>query len=488
MFRWYKQSHVCFVFLSDLLSIDRNKISSYLPNCRWFTRGWTLQELIAPSEIEFYDWGWNLIGTNGDDTLRALLSEITGIDANVLDDSDLLQSIPVARRMSWAASRQTTRVEDLAYCLFGIFDVNLPLIYGEGKKSFIRLQEAIASETNDLSLFAWTSQNEDSVPLSRRQRFRGILAHSPAEFRGCDDLQNISNPGVIPAVLSITNQGFNIADRLLDGGKECLLSLDCFLQREESRLSTIVIRLVRTPYGYVRQHAGVVTGVNMYYLNNNAFPSLPIPKTISPAETEAIGAILRERFSFDYTTNIQFLDVQIQKKPLHLWDHATKTFITGGSPVFTGVIELSATWSENRSRCCTRWIVIFGLRSAYNSSKDHLKRASRLEPWARLYTDRQGSDESRIITNFLAKEDDYGFPHVAGKARTFALTPSFDQQQFSTTSKQIDILVGLDRVPYYASKGDRWIESTLFGEMEKTSDFSIYKMQLNLKKTPRGVI
>ncbi|PMD39477.1 HET-domain-containing protein, partial [Hyaloscypha variabilis F] len=208
MFRWYKQSHICFVFLSDFILIDRNVISNDLPHCRWFTRGWTLQELIAPRYIEFYSQSWNLVGTK--ETLRKLLSKITGIDADILLSSDLIHTKPVARRMSWAASRRTTRVEDLAYCLFGIFDVNLPLIYGEGKKSFIRLQEAIARETNDLSLFAWTAQNEDSIPVFQRRKFRGILAELPAEFKECGTLRNFSDPGVLPAQISITNQGIDI--------------------------------------------------------------------------------------------------------------------------------------------------------------------------------------------------------------------------------------------------------------------------------------
>jgi hypothetical protein len=225
MFRWYRRSHICFVFFSDLLSFERTLLANYLPRCRRFTRGWTLQELIASREIEFYDRGWNLIGTN--DSLLNLLVEITGIDVHVFNDSDLLQTVPVARRMSWAASRQTTRVEDLAYCLFGIFDVHLPLIYGEGQKAFIRLQEAIAQEKNDLSLFAWTSADEYLLPLHRRREFRGILAESPSAFKDCSSLSTISDPAILPAQVSITNQGFDIKNRLSYGIGEYYLNLDC---------------------------------------------------------------------------------------------------------------------------------------------------------------------------------------------------------------------------------------------------------------------
>jgi hypothetical protein len=157
MFAWYRDSRVCFVYLADLEPIlagtnDSDRASllvKHLPQCRWFTRGWTLQELIASRNVEFYDQKWNFVGRKSE--LEGLLSRITNIDTSVLRDSSRLRAVPVARRMSWASTRQTTRKEDLAYCLLGIFDINMPLLYGEGEKAFLRLQEAIATEINDLS-------------------------------------------------------------------------------------------------------------------------------------------------------------------------------------------------------------------------------------------------------------------------------------------------------------------------------------------------
>jgi Heterokaryon incompatibility protein (HET) len=153
MFNWYKQSAICYAFLYDLPAERETGRLDFVPSlsqCRWFTRGWTLQELVAPEKVEFYDQTWQIRGTRS--SLQQELSSITGIDTDVIVDSNLLTTIPVARRMSWAANRQTTRVEDLAYSLLGIFDVNLPLIYGEGPKAFIRLQEEIIKQHNDLSL------------------------------------------------------------------------------------------------------------------------------------------------------------------------------------------------------------------------------------------------------------------------------------------------------------------------------------------------
>jgi hypothetical protein len=123
----YKEAVVCFPYLADL-AIDSD-MACDLQKCKWFTRGWTLQELVASKNVEFYDEAWNFVG----DKIILLkdLFEITRIHKSVLQDSTSLPNFTVAQRMSWAASRQTTREEDLAYCLLSIFDVYLPLIYGE---------------------------------------------------------------------------------------------------------------------------------------------------------------------------------------------------------------------------------------------------------------------------------------------------------------------------------------------------------------------
>ncbi|KAH7145566.1 heterokaryon incompatibility protein-domain-containing protein [Dactylonectria estremocensis] len=186
MLEWYRQSTCCYAYLEDFnlpLKQNADTISraafDQLTQCRWFTRGWTLQELIAPTEVVFFSRAWEMIGTK--ETLKHDLAEITGIEKAVLENVAYMSAIPVGRRMSWAAKRQTTRVEDMAYCLMGIFNVNMPLLYGEREKAFIRLQEEIARQHRDLSLFAWRQQ--DSIP-----QYRGIFANSPAEFIDCNSL------------------------------------------------------------------------------------------------------------------------------------------------------------------------------------------------------------------------------------------------------------------------------------------------------------
>ncbi|KAM6513508.1 hypothetical protein FALCPG4_015916 [Fusarium falciforme] len=208
MFRWYKNAQVCYVYLQDVLwCADTETISERLYPSRWFTRGWTLQELIAPLKVQFYSTDWKKIGTK--DGLCGLLSSITGIDEHILRGGKL-DDVSVARRMSWASGRNTSRTEDTAYCLLGIFDVNIPLIYGEGHKAFQRLQEAIMNATHDHSLFAWgrivtcpaelidRSQQlgTTSIPWKaphQRQPLLGLFAESPADFKDSAEISPVDH-------------------------------------------------------------------------------------------------------------------------------------------------------------------------------------------------------------------------------------------------------------------------------------------------------
>ena len=154
MYSWYQDAAECFVYLSDFTADYDDKVKDRaFRHSRWFSRGWTLQELLAPRVVHFYDTNWTSIGTKT--TLLPQLSMATGIDEKYLENPQAIHEASVAARMSWAAYRQTTRLEDEAYCLMGLFDVNMSLRYGEGRKAFIRLQHEIVRETDDDSLFAW---------------------------------------------------------------------------------------------------------------------------------------------------------------------------------------------------------------------------------------------------------------------------------------------------------------------------------------------
>ena len=155
MYDWYRYAATCYAFLHDL--DDKDLAGSNFPqefgNSKWFTRGWTLQELIASRVLVFLSKNWQVIGSKRN--LAALIERVTGIDRSVLTFSRSLESFSIACRMSWAASRTTTRLEDEAYALMGIFGVKIPISYGEGRYAFIRLQEEIVKQYPDQTIFAW---------------------------------------------------------------------------------------------------------------------------------------------------------------------------------------------------------------------------------------------------------------------------------------------------------------------------------------------
>ncbi|PMD54359.1 putative vegetative incompatibility protein HET-E-1 [Hyaloscypha bicolor E] len=149
MFRWYRNAAKCYVFFSDVPrptvgSEDRPyqlPWESALRASRWFTRGWTLQELITPASVEIFSKDWERLGDKN--SLERLICEITGIPSKALRGTPLAD-FSMTERMLWAEPRQTTREEDMAYSLLGIFDVYMPLIYGEGRENAARrLREAI---------------------------------------------------------------------------------------------------------------------------------------------------------------------------------------------------------------------------------------------------------------------------------------------------------------------------------------------------------
>ncbi|PMD59794.1 HET-domain-containing protein, partial [Hyaloscypha bicolor E] len=153
MYSWYQKADVCYVYLSDYhFGISHGNPLSTLATSRWFQRGWTLQELIAPQSIIFFNRYWKDIGTK--QSLRVLISKITNIQVEALLGTSL-ESFSIAQRMCWASQRQTTRVEDEAYSLMGIFGVHMPMLYGEGDHAFIRLQVEIIRRSTDHTIFAW---------------------------------------------------------------------------------------------------------------------------------------------------------------------------------------------------------------------------------------------------------------------------------------------------------------------------------------------
>lgn len=257
MFVWYSNAAICYAYIEDFTLSRRTPLadSSSLQFCRWFSRGWTLQELLAPSEIVFYGAGWVEFGRKTD--MHHILERVTGIPGNILRKEKALEDVSVAARMSWAARRQTTRKEDMAYCLMGLFDVNMPMLYGEGNKAFIRLQEEIIRQTQDDSLFAWCSNQEtaDEAP------YRGLFALSPREFINCAD---------------ITHFSVNSPDRttIMGNGQ---VSLSCIIHTRSDRQVILGLRCFRGQVSKVLGIEAIRVGVNNFLrINPSKLATCPL--------------------------------------------------------------------------------------------------------------------------------------------------------------------------------------------------------------------
>lgn len=218
MYQWYGGARECYVWLDDYLSEDPRSLA----DCKWFKRGWTLQELLAPACVVFFTAQWQVIGhkhyeykgpcwcqgrtQTGSDAigwgpnLVPELASITGITADCLSMKVPTKDQSIATRMSWASARQTTRVEDRAYSLLGLFAINMPLLYGEGSRAFQRLQEEIIKTSDDSSIFCARREESGASDF--------LLAASPDDFAHC----RFITPGSIDSSepYSVTNRGLKI--------------------------------------------------------------------------------------------------------------------------------------------------------------------------------------------------------------------------------------------------------------------------------------
>jgi hypothetical protein len=203
MFKWYENSQVCYTYLNDVpVGEDHERENSAFRNSKWFTRGWTLQELLAPQTVVFFSHGWFEIGTRT--SLGPLISAITNIGENHLNKGSHIPS--TAQKFSWASRRQTLRIEDTAYCLMGLFGVNMPLLYGEGGKAFMRLQLEIIKVSDDDSIFAWVHESPRDYSTNL-----GLLAYSPSAFHQSGNIWS----GDRTSPYSMTNQGLEISLMLI---------------------------------------------------------------------------------------------------------------------------------------------------------------------------------------------------------------------------------------------------------------------------------
>jgi hypothetical protein len=249
MFAWYSKAECCFVHLDDVASVENptpgRRSGGYtlksLQDARWFTRGWTLQELIAPARLIFLSKQWQIIGNlkkvsplRNEWTREQLehwfhtsvgqieviqeeilsdISHITGITrASLLRDGDY-ENETIAVRMHWASRRITTRVEDMAYCLLGLFKINMPLLYGEGRAAFQRLQEQIMMVSVDQSIFAWSFE---SLDIENDLGHISLMAPWPSAFTNQYIVKTkTSRRAPVDSVYTLTNFGLSIQLPLL---------------------------------------------------------------------------------------------------------------------------------------------------------------------------------------------------------------------------------------------------------------------------------
>jgi hypothetical protein len=294
MFRWYQNAGVCYAYLDDVdadgcvdghqmshadettdmdnvvnhSSALHQSISPLLIKAKWFTRGWTLQELLAPHYLIFLDREWRRIGTR--ESWAPEIKEASRIEAKHLtsfNPTDFMSS-SIAMRLSWASRRQTTVEEDETYSLLGLFGISLPLIYGEGRwRAFNRLQRELIMTYSEDSIFSWTIESPPNGQIAQplqagtmapeheianQDNGWGILAPSIRQFW---DTSKILHFGFHDHNFSITNRGLETDARRwrsLHNPSSSLIRLNCG-PRSHQHLG-IVLRRVSGSYERVAVH------------------------------------------------------------------------------------------------------------------------------------------------------------------------------------------------------------------------------------------
>ncbi|MCJ1253722.1 hypothetical protein MMC24_001534 [Lignoscripta atroalba] len=270
MFEWYSKAKVCFAYLKDVSDSGPDLRKQDGQFSGWFGRGWTLQELLAPTAMEFYNKNWGSLGTRGD--LADTLNQATRIQKDYLTGSRSFREASIAAKMSWMAGRQTERPEDIAYSMLGIFSVNMEPQYGEGKKAFMRLQRALMMESSDESLFAWT------MPEKGNKNW-GMVAPSPDCFLDSSDVVVITDKVVqrLEGGYNWVQQGVQFQVSFKAGTeytnllgmprKEVEFPLNCWRRNASGAPETVVLQLVKNNNGYQRGQC------NKLKVKRNAKPS-----------------------------------------------------------------------------------------------------------------------------------------------------------------------------------------------------------------------
>ncbi|KAK4182006.1 NACHT domain-containing protein, partial [Podospora australis] len=272
MFRWYRNAAKCYTYLVDVSipSPDVDDKSIWEPAfraSRWFTRGWTLQELIAPTSVEFFSREKIRLGDRK--SLEKIIHSVTGIPLEALRGG-LLSDFSVHDRMSWIEKRNTEREEDMAYSLFGIFDVQLPLLYGEGKeKALKRLREKTGEHDGCLADLRVTDPRHDKKRIETakggllKDSYRWVLSNAQfQQWHNGEDNRLLwikGDPGKGKTMLLC-----GIIDELKISAPSCLLSF-FFCQATDSRINNATAVLRGLIYLLVSQQPALISHVRQQY-------------------------------------------------------------------------------------------------------------------------------------------------------------------------------------------------------------------------------
>lgn len=394
MFEWYARSYVCIAYLEDVNPFEETSPSE------WFKRGWTLQELIAPERVLFYNKDWigcgsrNLYdpgsyGKHSFEDRSNVIATITRIDVTLLKLTNRkaikrrLHAIPACQKMSWASDRKTTKDEDVAYCLIGIFDIpHMYLKRGEGRRAFIRLQEEIIRQSNDLTLFAWalSGANDDvciddnclayeelvqdadpTAPFfasTSKSDLHGVFACGPCHFRHASTIEP-TQLVVYNEELTITSRGVRLNTPLLGSGPFAPFKMPLYCTYEgTSALLSIELRLL---------------GSSIFARTNcTQLPQLSKDAKVNPNQDDVFLANSVHRFqacagqmhkhAIRLPSWILGLYRRTKVSPGYLWSSKYDLLITNGRRFFVG----SASYQLDGSNA--EVTLLFGL--------DHLQR-----PW-----------------------------------------------------------------------------------------------------------
>ncbi|KAM0343926.1 hypothetical protein ACHAPU_007980 [Fusarium lateritium] len=388
MYQWYAKAEICYAYLADVASAGTEDLSapkSSFRQSRWFTRGWTLQELIASREVLFYASDWTYLGSkDGDISFTQLLSDITGIQLDVLTGELSPQEVSLASRMHWASDRQTTRLEDIAYCLLGIFD------------------EAILSKDDDQSLFAWHLEPATEQPNDQKwfthssSGFSGLLADSPARFWDNSEIEIASPMTLTSSPPIITSKGLGLDFLLLScqdddigGEADFKVLLNCERMKNGQREAPVIY--LKRIWGMGDQFARVQPDLKKFLSPNiKLFEEVTYERIFVKqdplSDTKTIRIMLTNSDSLLVGTYVE--DAELGSDwviedawPKQAWDEKNKTFqtkeLTFGLPcavlrlgvkptVGTDTIDVAIGIHASSGQLCRSWCHIAAVNAVFD--------------------------------------------------------------------------------------------------------------------------